>query len=176
MVGDQLGGCDAEGLTDPVDEFEVGIELAGENGLQALEWDADHAGDRLERQALLEGEPVEVRCEDLVAAAVGHESEGTPTRGRPQSRPDWPRTREKAVQPSLRIEQENSSAFELESSHVLEADHASDVTTGAKELHRLRSDGMLSRKVHPTGVYPANPTCMPTGLRKASPQTSSPGN
>jgi hypothetical protein len=53
---------------DPVDEFEVGIELASEHGLQALQRDAD--GDVVERRAPLEGESTEVRCEDLVAAAV----------------------------------------------------------------------------------------------------------
>ena len=64
MVSDQLGRGDTDGLADPVDEFEVGIELAGEYGLQLLRGDADCAGDVVERQAPLEGESVEVRFED----------------------------------------------------------------------------------------------------------------
>ncbi len=80
-LGDQLRRTDADSVRDPVDNFEVRIELASADRIELLSREASRARHLVERRPTLEDEAVQVGGKNLEAAALGHLGERTPPRG-----------------------------------------------------------------------------------------------
>lgn len=72
-VGEQVRQRDPEPVGQLVDQVEVGVELAREDGQQALARDASDAREEHERDALGLGDPADVLSEQFVRWAAGHE-------------------------------------------------------------------------------------------------------